>query len=250
MSRQAPLLSTVLVTMRPAFLPAICAMLEHQTYSHRELIVGLHGQRISDLGDAQRQALAGARTVLEFPRDWSLGRCLNAGIAESHGIFVAKIDDDDLYGRNYLEEAVEHLSAGRGDIVGKAETYIYLEGSGIIVLRRPGASLKTVNYVSGPTLVFPRTIALKHPFRDVTLREDSYFLEDCRLSGTTVYSTSRRHFLHVRRSDRNSHTAPYGDAEFIGSGIVLKNLPHAAPDQLFALIDGTAATDLPCHAPS
>lgn len=247
MSGQAPLVSLVLVTMRPTFLPGIRAILDRQTYRNTELVVALHGHRAADLEPTQRQALTGARAILELPGDWSLGRCLNAGVAEARGTFVAKIDDDDLYGRHYLQEAIAHLLAGHGDIVGKAESYAYLEESGVIVLRKPGLSLKRVNYVNGATLVLSRKLALKYPFRDVTLREDTYFLDDCRLNGKVVYSTSRRHFMFLRRAAVDSHTWTHADAEFIGSGIVMKRKPRASRAELLALIDGGAEEAV--HAP-
>src|SRR5262249_22794420 len=139
---QTPLMSLILVTMRPSFLPAIRAMLDRQTYVHTELVVALHGHKAMSLLPEQRRALEGGRAVLELAADWSLGRCLNAAIAEAGGTFVTKIDDDDLYGRGYLEETVAHLLAGDGDVVGKSEAFFYLEDSGAILLRRPGLSRK------------------------------------------------------------------------------------------------------------
>jgi hypothetical protein len=247
MSDQAPLVSLILVTMRPVFLPAMRVMLDGQIYRNTERVIVLHGYRAADLDRTQRQALASARAVLELPRDWSLGRCLNAAIAEARGQFIAKIDDDDLYGRAYLQEAVAHLSAGDGDIVGKAESYAYLEGSGVILLRRPGSSFARVNYVYGPTLVFTRELARAVPFRDVTLREDTYFLDDCRSNGKTVYAASRRNFMYLRRTATDSHTSPYPDADFLGSGIVMRRRPRATRAELSALIDGDAE-EVAAHA--
>jgi len=241
MPPQTPLVSLVLVTMRPSFLPAICAMLDRQTYAHTELVVVLHGHEVIGLLPDERLALESARAVLEMPSSRSLGHCLNAAIAESRGIFVAKIDDDDLYGREYLAEMVGHLLAEDGDVVGKAEIYVYLEESGTVVLRKPGASLKTVKFVAGATLAFSRSLALQCPFRDVASRAGAYFLEDSRINGATAYSTSRRNFMCVRRAAMDGHTWRLPDNAFIENGIVLRRHRHATLVELLAMIDESVA---------
>lgn len=212
-------------------------MLDRQTYLQRELVVALHGYKTIDLLPKERSALQGARAVLELPGNFSLGRCINLAIAESRGIFIAKVDDDDLYAREYLAEAIKHLLAGDGDIVGKAETFVYLEKSGIILLKKPGAGLKSLKFVQGATLVFSRSWALQCPFRDITLREDTSFLEDSRLRGATIYSSSRKQFMCYRRAAMDTHTSILTDADFIKTGIILRSCEHATRADLLALIE-------------
>ena len=216
-------------------------MLNRQTYAHTELVVALHGHKLVNLLPDERLALEGASAVLEIPADRSLGNCLNSAIEEANGQFVAKVDDDDLYGRNYLAEMVEHLVAGNGDIVGKAEFYVYLQDSGSIVLSSPGLGLKLVKFIRGGTLAFSRSLALQCPFRDVTLGEDVVFLEDCRLSGASVYSTSRRNYMYFRHAATHGHTSQLPDINFIQSGIVLRRNRPATRPELLALIDHRAA---------
>lgn len=243
MQRSCPLVSPVLVTMRPDRLHAILAMLARQRFDDAEWIVGLHGFGVPDLAGADRHAL-GKAAVLEMPAAWPLGRCLNAAVAEARGRFVAKIDDDDIYGRDYLSEAVAHLRSGKGDIVGKAETFVYLEGSGCVMLRLPGSSHARCDYVAGPTLAFARSLADSHPFAEVAVREDNRFLDDCRRAGRVVYATSRRNFLYVRRAGADTHTSKRSDADFQSSGIVLKRgLFGATAARLLALIDADAGSD-------
>ncbi len=236
MLSQTPLISLILVTMRPALLPEICRMLRRQTYVHSELVIALHGHKAVNLLPAERLALGNASVVLELTGDRSLGDCLNSAIEQSSGLFVTKIDDDDVYGRNYLLEVVDHLVAKDGDIIGKAEFYVYLQDTGTIVLSSPGLGLQTVKFIRGGTLAFARSLALDYPFRDVTLGEDTAFLEDCRLSGATIYSTSRRNYMYFRNAGKDAHTSQMPDVNFIESGIVLERWP-ATRAELLALID-------------
>ncbi len=237
MEASAPLLSLVVVTMRPWFLPATRAMLDRQSYRQVEIVIALHGHKVSDLPQEQRQALEGVRAVLELPADWSLGHCLNATIAEANGEFVAKIDDDDLYGRDYVAEMIRHLVAGDGDVVGKAEAFFYLEATGAILLRKPGLSRSRVKFVHGATLAFPRVLARECPFQDVSNLEDTLFLQDCGARGLSVYASSRRNFMVVRRAATDTHTWTQPDHEMFKMGILIKEHRHATRAELLSMIE-------------
>jgi glycosyltransferase involved in cell wall biosynthesis len=232
-----PMVSLLLVTRRPWLLPVIWTQLQRQTYAHTELIIALHGHRVADLAAPEARIVGNASSVLELRPDTSLGYCLNAAIAEARGEFVAKIDDDDLYGSNYLAESVHHLIEGHGDIVGKTEFYVYLAASGTTILRHPGASLRSVDYVHGPTLAFPRSLGLKCPFRDITLGGGNAFQEDCRSTGRTVYSTSRKNFMYLRRAAGEEHTWRNAEAELIDSGLILRAHRHFNAAELMDIID-------------
>lgn len=212
-------------------------MVKRQAYGHIEFVIVLHGHKIVDLLSNERLALDSANVILEIPNDRSLGYCLNSAIGQSTGIFVTKIDDDDVYGQHYLEEVAEHLLAKNGDIIGKAEFYVYLEDTGSIVLSSPGLGLQTVKFIRGGTLAFARSLAQHHPFRDITLGEDTAFLEDCRLGGATIYSTSRRNYMYFRNAAKDAHTSQMPDVNFIESGIVLRRHWPATRAELLALID-------------
>lgn len=237
MELRTPLVSLVLVTMRPLLLPVIRSMLDRQTYRRFEVVVALHGHKVGDLPPEQRQALEGARAVLDLPPERSLGHCLNAAIAEASGEFVAKIDDDDLYGQDYVAEMMQHLVAGDGDVVGKAEAFFYFEATGAILLRKPGLSRKRVNFVQGATLAFPRALAQACPFQDVTNMEDTLFLQDCGARGLSVYSSSRRNFMVLRRGTIETHTWTQPDCEILKMGIMLKERRHATRAELLAMIE-------------
>jgi len=227
--------------MRPSYLPKICKILSYQTYAQTELVVVLHGHKATNLSPDERLALENARVVLEISSDRSYSYCFNAAIAAARGTFVAKIDDDDLYGREYLAEAVRHLLVGDGDVVGKAEFYIYLGGSGTVVLRTPGLSCQAVEYVAPGTLVFPRSLALQCPFREPTSRAGAVFVEDCLLRNKTIYATSRRNFMYIRRAKEDSHTWAKPDDALIKGGIVLRQDWHRTTAELLELIERRAA---------
>ena len=169
----------------------------------------------------------------------SLGFCLNAAISEARGDFVAKLDDDDIYGRGYLSEAVRVLREGRGDVAGKSEHFVYLHQTGQFVLRRAGESHQIRKFVHGATLVFPRDLSRTLPFPDLTRGEDTVFLRSCLEAGVRVYSGSRKNYIYIRRGDGAGHTWTSTDQFFLdgGQGIPLKNHPDMSPSDLLRLIE-------------
>jgi glycosyltransferase involved in cell wall biosynthesis len=235
----APLVSLIVVTKRPTFLPAIMAMMARQDHQTIEVIVCLHGHEAVSLDAATRAALAGARHVLQRPEATSLGACLNAAIAEARGDFVAKVDDDDIYGRGYLSEAVRLLREGRGEVVGKAEHFVYLRQTGQFVLRRAGESHQVRKFVAGPTLVLPRRLASSLPFPDLRTGEDTVFLRSCFEAGVRVYSSSRKNYIYIRRGGGAGHTWLASDQFFVdgGQGIPLRCHPDLTSADLLRLIE-------------
>lgn len=232
-----PLVSLVIVTKRPAFLPLIMEMMRRQDYAAFEIVTCLHGIRATALDRPAAEALQLSHHVLEMPETLSLGYCLNAAIAQAQGEFIAKIDDDDIYGSAYLSEAVQNLLEGKGAVVGKAEHYVYLQKTGQFVLRRAGESNQLRKFVHGATLVFPRSLAVSLPFQNLRCGEDTAFLQSCLEIGLRVYSGSRRNYIYMRRGDEASHTWTAPDAFFFEQGIPLRTRPGLQSHELLKLIE-------------
>jgi glycosyltransferase involved in cell wall biosynthesis len=232
-----PLVSAVLASRRPAFVGGAVAMLRAQTYPALEIVVVLHGFGRAHLpADAARSLGASAR-VVEAPASWTLGRCLNAGVAASRGAVLAKVDDDDLYGPSYLDEAVAALEAGRGDVVGKTEMYVYLARSRELLLWHPGASRLHQDHVAGGTLLFPRALGERPGFRDVNRSEDTLFLDDCQRLGRRVYATSRRRTKWRRLDGEGHHTWDATDELFRPASVVVRrDIEDDSPAGLLRLI--------------
>lgn len=229
----APLISVVIPTCRPGLLADALSMVEAQTYRPLEVIVALHGLRRAGLPPAAHEALAavGAR-VMELPASLPLGSCLDLATAEAAGRFIAKVDDDDLYGPGYLSEAADALLAGRGDVVGKSEMYVYLAQDRELLLWRPGSSNMEQDHLLGGTLTFRRELARSPGFTGPGF-EMPRFLEGCRRAGRRIYATSRRHFVLRRLAGQHQHTWHPDHALFRDEGVsIRKGIGPAASDLL------------------
>lgn len=232
---RGPLVSTILATRRPDFLPGAVRMVRAQALAPVELVVALHGHPAATLPESARAALAAADRVLEVPADATLDACLDEAVAAARGEILAKIDDDDLYGPAYLGEAVAALAAGLGDIVGKTELYVHLVAERELLLWRPGASHAEQEFVMGGTLVFPRALGVSFRAAPGEAGGMSGFLERCRASGARIYATSRRHHVH-RRFPQEHHTWRPDLDLFRREGVLVRRNVGDNADSLLQLI--------------
>lgn len=210
-----PTVAGLLVSNRPdRVLQAVDGFLGQQ-YGGKELVVGCHGfdggavkAHVDGLDSAD-----GVR-VLEFPEVWSLGRCLNEAALATTASVLAKIDDDDFYGPNYLLDAVLARRYSGAAVVGKASQFTYVESADTTVLRR-GATEETFvdGVLTGATLVFDRAVWDAVRFPDRPRMVDVHFISGVRASGANVYANGRWEFVY--RRSVTGHTWMVDDEEFL-----------------------------------
>jgi hypothetical protein len=211
----------LLVSNKPDRVPSALNLFLAQSYPHKELVLALHGDRTEF-----REAEAALRTaqgevptlVLSFPETLPLGTCLNEAAEASTAPLLAKIDDDDLYGPTYLEDAVYAILYSDADLVGKATHYTYLEERDATVLSEPGKEERYVSYVPGPTFLLRRSLWEQVQFPARPARVDSIFIRGCRAVGATIYSNHRFNFTWMRRAD--GHTWSVEPEHFLARGRV------------------------------
>ena len=106
----------------------------------------------------------------------TLGDCLNRGAATATGGFIAKVDDDDLYGPNYFGDLLLALDYSRADIAGKQCHYQYFEVNDSTVIRYPGMEHRYTNFVCGSTLLARAEVYESVQFPRARVGEDTEFL--------------------------------------------------------------------------
>ena len=101
-ARSRPKVSVVLATKRPAGADRIVrwlASIEDPSFE-REVVLVTAFDPAELTAERELHAL-GAQVLVERPGE-TLGECLNRGAAAASGTFIAKIDDDDMYGPQLL----------------------------------------------------------------------------------------------------------------------------------------------------
>lgn len=220
-----PSVSVVLSTNRPQNLGQAMDSVAAQRGVDPQLVVVCHGfdpdaLRVREL--AQERGIQDV-VVVQAPSEWTLGTCLNAGVEASSGDVIAKMDDDDWYGPEYLADQLAMLRVTQADVVGKQASYLYVQSYDTTLLRFGEREHRWTDFVLGPTLMAPRQVFLAHPFRDRTTGEDTGFLQDVVDGGGRVYATDRFNFRQFRGGHGHTwnvtdqHVISTGDVVFFGS---------------------------------
>lgn len=198
-------LAVIVVSNRPDQLDNIEANLRCQSLPGFEVIyVANHG----DAGavDAASRMLdqlptTGRTTVLSLPEHETLGTCLNAGLDATGARFVAKLDDDDRYGAEYLCDGLRaHRYAGAA-IVGKHSYHVHLTKSQRSVLRFPGNEFRYTGTIAGGTLLVDRELFPDVRFESRNVGEDRALLAAAHRRRLPVFAADRFNYAQVRHDD-------------------------------------------------
>lgn len=192
-----PYVTVIMPTMRPEYLDGAITQILQQTGVRLEVLVATHGF------SAEEGQYNGVR-FYEFPKEMALGACLNSLIDEAHGDYVAKMDDDDLYGSEYLRDQVNALRYSGASVVGKQASYLYIEETDELVLRKSWREHLWTDLVLGATLVARRELFASVKFQELDRGEDTQFLRDVKAMGGRVYSADRFNYIQIRNSGEHT----------------------------------------------
>ncbi len=212
-------ISAVVPTMRPDQIDHVLTTIAHQTHPALELVLVLHGLDLDEAHIRERARNLGVEKVevLSADRGLTLGACMNLGVAASSGRYVAKMDDDNTYGPNYLSDLVQAFAYSEAAVVGKRTHYVHLESSNATIVRFENQEHRYVRMVQGGTLLFSRELAQSIPFEDLPRRVDTTFLNNVQKGDGLIYSTDRFNFISRRRADARAHTWGISDAQLLNT---------------------------------
>lgn len=194
-------------TIRPEYMARLLDNYARQRWENKELIIVLNRESMS-----LRRYLQAAKPyrnvrVMRLPGACTLGDCLNAAAARARYPFVAKFDDDDYYGPDYLAEAMYTFEKTNADIVGKTSFFFYFPHRRLLLLReRPVRPYEATSRIAGATIMFRKQVLHTVRFGKRRQGSDVQFIRDCLRGGLSVISSSPYNFAAFRRSDRRSHT--------------------------------------------
>ena len=209
--RDLPLVSILLATKRPGFLPWALANVARQTYPAVELVLALHGEGFADV-ERRVARLPQPAKVLRVPANVTLGAVLDAAGGAATGTLLAKMDDDDLYGPEHLWDLVLAREYSQAELVGKWPEHVYLASADRTIRWRNGGGERY--YASSPaggTLLISRSdLRDCGGWRQASAAVDTLLAEDVVCAGGRVYRTHgagfvlMRHGLHHTWNDRHA----------------------------------------------
>ena len=213
--RARPLVSLICVSHRPHFLDHALANLRRQTYPELEILFVLNGDGFDRAEVEARLAGLPRARCLVGGAQLTLAHGLNMALDVAAGDYLAKIDDDDDYGPDYIADGVLAAGITGADIVGKRSHYCYLEALDTLVIRYPGSENRTVGLVQGATILAARRVVEQVRFTPVRQGTDTIFLKRCVELGFSLLSTDRFNFVYRRRLDPRDHTWAVGMEAFL-----------------------------------
>lgn len=210
-------ISAVVPTNRTHELDNVFGNLGRQDHPATELVLVLHGLETDDADLRRRASEAGVQELQIVHADASLtlGACMNLGVDAAGGQYIAKMDDDNIYGPRYLSDLLAAFGYTDAGIVGKWAHYVWLRSTGAVVLRYPDSEHRYERRIQGGSMLFAGDVARDVRFSDIPRAVDSDILDRSMEQGVRVYSGDRYNYVSVRGDDRHSHTWTVTDSTFL-----------------------------------
>ncbi|MEK8227732.1 hypothetical protein NKG05_18930 [Oerskovia sp. M15] len=122
--------TAIVSTNRPHQLDHVLRTVGGQEAVSVQLALLTHGFEVDETELRVQAKDAGIEelVLLTAGPDVSLGGCLNRLVVAADGDVVAKMDDDDLYGPQYLSDQLYAMAYSGAEVVGKQAHYMYVEG--------------------------------------------------------------------------------------------------------------------------
>ncbi|MDO5741465.1 MAG: glycosyltransferase [Vagococcus sp.] len=216
-----PDISILLSTNRPDNLPTALDNCARQNHIDTQIIIGTHGFSPSSSVQQHAHSLGLDVAWVELDSSFSLGSCYNHLLEYADCPLIAKMDDDDWYAPEYLLEQVSAMDSLQVDAVGKNTHLISFPHRHLTALYAPGHSHIYTRFVAGPTIVTKADLAKDLSFPDITVGEDSQFLQRIHQNGGVIFSTSP--FGFIRNRGLTGHTFEQADARFLANAHILPN---------------------------
>jgi hypothetical protein len=205
-----PTVSVLLCTRRPDFIGFALRQIGRQRDVDVEVILTLHGLP-AGLPEIRTAVAAFNRpiTVVEVPADVAFGAALNHGIERARGRYLAKWDDDDFYGTDFLADMVLASSYSGAELVGCFAQFTYLEQIDLTIYRRGGQSERMGRGVAGATFVFERGfLEGVGGFPPVPRSVDAAMMKATTAAGGRIYRTHGLGFVVNRRATGHTWGVP------------------------------------------
>ena len=210
-----PTVSVLLVTRRPEFLKGALDQIEQQTWAELEVVLGLHGDHFPPR--EVEEATAGYSrplTIVAIPAAVPFGEAFNRVTSVARGTYVAKWDDDDLYGAEHVWDLVAATDYSGADVVGKGSDIVVMQERGTTLRAESRGTERRVRNVAGGTFLLRReTLDDVGGWRPLAFSIDRALLVQLGDAGATIYRTHQ--FGYLLRRHALGHTWDPGDRYFL-----------------------------------
>ena len=207
--------SVVTPTIRENNMKQVFENFQRQNYENKELIVILNkDDMVIDNWLSTARKHKNIR-IYRMEEGTTLGECRNFGAEVAKYDIIAHFDDDDYYSPNYLTNSIKLFNKVDADIIGKATSFMYLEGRKFLVLYNPNKEFKYVAHVPDATMIYSRRVFNQVKFAPITLGVEIDFQRRCLEAGFKVFSGDKYDFAIFRSVNPDDHTWQEKDKELL-----------------------------------
>ena len=194
---QQPSVSVLLATNRPEHLLHAAEQHERFGYENKELIAVLHGDGFGPDAETQLgEAVTSDVTVLRAPETARLGHLMNLATNAASGQVVTKLDDDDLYDVDHLDDLVQALRYSGKTVVAKGSEFVYLAEIDLTIRRMPHGVETGSRSVAGGTLTIARDDLIRvGRWQNVPRSIDQLLIGDVLAAGGELHRTHGHGFV-------------------------------------------------------
>ena len=214
---QYPSLSVVLSTLRSDDLESILKQIQAQSLKRFELVIGLH---TIDLEARHKTLITKLKkrgisvVVMKFSKEATLGTILSDLAKVSSGEYVSKMDDDDFYGPEHLQDLLDAAIATKAEVVGRAMNYVYLEPIDVTVRRFNEQGTQAVelwsDWVCGGTILVTRAAGEKAGwFGTGTTAVDRQLLSQVTAANGKIWRTFGAGYIYRRTFTFHTYVTNY-----------------------------------------
>ncbi len=208
-----PSVSVVVASNRPEMIERIFNIVKEQDHKNLELVLALHGDGFKDtypnflINDLPV-------TVLRYPKETIFGHVLAGASSAANGEWIAKMDDDDWYGKKHISDLVLAASYSDADLVGKGSEFVYLVEENLTIRRDLGDSeVESRTIGGGAMLVKAEIFSEIYGWRELSRGVDVALIDDVVSNGGRVWRTHP--FGYLLRRSKNQHTWEVDDSYFL-----------------------------------
>jgi hypothetical protein len=210
-----PKASLIAPTYRQDFISNILQTYNSQNYPNKELVIVInHDTPFSreDLGIDQEDKIE----LTYVPSEYFAGASLNIGHAMASGDYFFRIDDDDFYGSNYIQDQMLNLRAVSADRFGKIPCPFRFEGSEEVYFRKKrfqpftiatGKDVATGDiWLGGNSIAGSRQHFTSQPYPDKSMSAADTVLNLNTPKTSIIASGDEFNIVAERRLDQSTHT--------------------------------------------
>lgn len=206
--------SLLTITNKAKYLETIFDNYRRMDYPSKELILVLNNNELV-IDSYQKKAHNDPSIhIYQLDESVTLGECLNFAVSKSSYDYIAKVDDDDFYGKYYLTDQMNCFYLPDVSIVTKSIRFIHFEDDDSLFLFHGHGENTEVMGGGGGTIVTKKSVFDQIRFHDINCGEDDHFFLDAAKLGLKIYASNRFNYVYERHINPKDHTFVMSDLTF------------------------------------